>query len=136
MKRITPLIIPALVALLVSSPVWAEGRLYLCSVKDLQSLGNDGLLERTRATKLQLKEWENISFDEATGIMRFGKSDVLRKMVLVQKRSLVNGIVRMHKYKGPKSSGVEVLNIKTYMEGMPFKFSTSYEVVTGLCERM
>lgn len=69
-----------LVALLLvgwATPSSAEvkGDLYECSTVDAQMLGRDGKLERNDWTKTEIKKFKFMIYDEASGILRFGKVD-------------------------------------------------------------
>ena len=131
------LIIPAFVALLVSGPaLTAEGRLFNCTVKDVQQLGNDGVLIRNKVTQRDRDWYKTFTFDEMTGILRYGKSFFSRQMEVVQKGSVDNSAIGLYRYKGAGSSRADLFRIKTFKKEMPFLFLDTDTIYTGNCEVM
>jgi len=128
------LIIPALVALVVSGPVWASAApLYVCVSKKILQLDNDGVLRVTNWAKLINQDWNRkITFDEETGLLRSGLHSYTMKVV--QKGTTGNGSVAVGQKKGTVSQSM--IRIQTFIKGMPFIYLRGDIVFTGTCERM
>ena len=133
----TRIVVALVVVMAISGRSWgAEGRLYSCEIKDVMSLGDNGIMTRTDWDKASHEKWKTFTFDEMTGIFRYGNSDVSRKMVVVQKGSTENSAIGLFTYRGAASAGADVLRIATFTKGMPFMFVDTDQLYTGSCKKL
>ena len=80
--------------------------------------------------------YKTFTFDEMTGISRYGKSFISRQMEVVQKGSVDNSAIGLYRYKGAGSSGADLFRIRTFEKEMPFLFLDTAIIYTGNCEVM
>lgn len=126
------LCLPALmfISLFIGTTVSAvEGRIYGCSVKTFQQLNENGLLAVTPLTKSIMKLNPKFIFDEASGLLRhpFGNNPISMKILNKgdNQNSGVGIVIR---------TGVDVFRVQTWKTNMPFVYTESIGVYTGLCE--
>ena len=116
------------------SPVKAAGNLYICNALEIQSLSPSGKLEETDYDNRLLQRLGDVTFDEASGILRDGIGTY--EMQIVQQGTSENSTIAIDTYQGAVAAGSDVFRIATWEENMPFLYLRSSTVYTGTCKRM
>ncbi len=108
---------------------------YECEVVNIKSLGDDGSIETTDYTRAIEPRRQIILFNETPGTLRWQGETTSWSYEVVQTPSDDNGLVAIRQAKGPASTVVQVMRIKTYIEGWPFLFLDQDTLFSGRCHR-
>jgi hypothetical protein len=116
-----------------------KGRLVECVVKETAVTRDDGSLGETDETRVFSKIREAFLFDEANSTLRWitldrsWQSDTAWQYDTVQSGSDQNSLVALRYYEGISSVVVDVLRVKTWVDGWPFLLVEQETVYSGNC---
>lgn len=126
------------IACVTLSTSLCQARTYRCEVTSITKLQENGTLREDGFTQLLKKSIVELYWDEEAGVLRTVYTEIAPRseaFSLLQKGSNDNSSVGISIVRGPASTPVSTITIRTFMKGMPFLLSDLFDgtVYTGNC---
>lgn len=115
---------------------WAIGRSFVCEVRQVQRLSDDGMLGSNEATAALLRGHRQFTFDEARGTLRWqGSQNSWQFELMDQPTGEGNNLEAVRIYRGPTQVVIETLRIATWRDNWPFVYDVDGDIYTGVCRQ-
>lgn len=119
---------------LMLAPSSALGKTFICDVKGTSTF-TSGTFKPTASESYMLKLIKTVTFDEDTGLLRFGSEGNWQEvtMTVLQRGSQSNSTLAIYSHKGAARYVLVTLRIGSWEKGIPFVWDNQGDFFVGNC---